>query len=50
MNDIFPKLDFKYYSNVTTQTKLMNMFSYFITAYFIPSDKTKKKDTLIKVG
>ena len=36
MNKIFPKINLKFSSNVT---KLMNMFSCYITTHFIPNNK-----------
>ena len=39
MNKKFPKINVKFHSNVTTHNQLMNMFSYFITTHFIPSNK-----------
>ena len=38
MNEIFPKIDHKFYSNVLT-TKLMNMFGYSIITPFIIGNK-----------
>ena len=39
MNKKFPKINVKFHSNVTTHNQLMNMFSYYITTHFIPSNK-----------
>ena len=36
MNKIFPKINLKFSSNVT---KLINMFSCYITTHFIPNNK-----------
>ena len=40
MSKIFPKINLKFYYNVTQlTTKLINRFSYSITTHFIPSNK-----------
>ena len=39
MSKIFPKINVKFHSKVKLTTKLMNMFSYYITTHFITSNK-----------
>ena len=39
MNKIFPKINFKFYSNIITHNQLMNKFSYYIATHFILSNK-----------
>ena len=41
MSKIFPKIYLKFYYNITSHltTKLMKMYSYFITIHFISNNK-----------
>ena len=39
MNEIFPKIDHKFYSNVTIHSQTNEYVSYYITTHFITSNK-----------